>query len=83
MTKIDALPTQAAQWTCDIVTSPGNLFNDEGEPVPSERLELWRRDPVECMKELMGNPIFKEFLEYAPQKHFKDEEGEIRVFDEM
>lgn len=35
------------------------------------------------MKELMGNPIFKEFLEYAPQKHFKDEEGEIRVFDEM
>jgi len=49
----------------------------------SEKLELWRRNPVECMKELMGNPIFKDALEYAPQKHFSDEEGTNRVFDEM
>ena len=38
---------------------------------------------MECMKELMGNPIFKDSLEYAPQKHFTDEEGNNRVFDEM
>ena len=81
--KIDELPTQATRWTCDIVTSPGNQLTDDGEPAPPERLELWRRDPVECMKELMGNPIFKESLEYAPQKHFTDEEGNNRVFDEM
>jgi hypothetical protein len=81
--KIDALPTQATGWTCDIVTSPGNRLNDEGDPVSSERLELWMRDPVECMKELMGNPIFRKYMEYAPQKHFLDEEGKNRVFDEM
>ena len=51
--------------------------------MPSERLELWRRDPVECMKELMGNPMLKEYLRYAPQKCFTDEEGKNRVFDEM
>ena len=51
--------------------------------MPPERLELWRWDPVECMKELMGNPIFKDSLEYVPQKHFLDEEGNNRVFDEM
>jgi Plavaka transposase len=61
----------------------GNQLNDEGEPVPSERLELWRRDPVECMKELMGNPLFKESLEYIPQKQYMDEEGKNHVFDEM
>ena len=83
MKKIDELPTQATGWTCDIVTSPGNQLTDEGEPVPSERLELWRRDPVECLKELMGNPMFKNSLEYAPQKHFMDEEGTNRVYDEM
>ena len=81
--KIDELPTQATRWTCDIVTSPGNQLTDDGEPAPPERLELWRRDPVECVKELMGNPIFKESLEYAPQKHFTDEEGNNRVFEEM
>ena len=83
MKKVDELPTQATRWTCDIVTSPGNQLTDEGEPVPSERLELWRRDPVECMKELMGNPMFENSLEYAPQKHFMDKEGNNRVVDEM
>ena len=65
------------------MTSTGNQLSDDGEPVPPERLELWRWDPVECMKELMGNPILKDSLEYAPQKHFMDEEGINRVFDEM
>ena len=81
--KIDAFPTQASQWTCDIVTSSGNQVTDDRELVPPERLELWKRDLVECMKDLMGNPIFKESLEYAPQKHFTDEEGNNHVFDEM
>ena len=83
MKKIDELPTQATGWTCNIVTSAGNRVNDAGEPVPSERLELWRCDPVECMKELMGNPILKDYLRYTPQKCFTDEEGKNRVFDEM
>ena len=38
---------------------------------------------MECLKELMGNPMFKNSLEYAPQKHFMDEEGTNRVYDEM
>ena len=81
--KIDELPTQAAKWSCDIIMSPGNQFTDEGQRVPPERLELWRRDPVECIKELMGNPIFEKSLEYAPQKHYMDKDGNNRVFDEM
>jgi Plavaka transposase len=81
--KIDNLPTQATRWSCDIITSTGDLLTDEGEHAPSERLELWRRDPIECIKELMGNPLYKESLEYAPQRHYMDEEGNIRVFEEM
>ena len=81
--KIDKLPTQAARWTCDIIMSSGNQLTDEGEPVAPERLELWRQDPVECMKELVGNPLLKDSLEYTPQKHFMDKEGNNCVFDEM
>ena len=31
----------------------------------------------------MGNPVFENSLEYAPQKQYMDKEGNIRVFDEM
>jgi hypothetical protein len=82
--KIDELLTQATRWTCDIVTSPGNQLTNEGEPVAPERLELWRQDPVECMKKLMGNPIFKNSLEYALQKHFMEkwhhDEHRVKLF---
>ena len=54
-------------WTCDIVTSKGDLLNEAGEPLPSEKLELWRRDPVECVRELLGNPALKDYLKYAPE----------------
>jgi Plavaka transposase len=31
----------------------------------------------------MGNPMFKDVLKYAPEKVYIDEEGNLRVFDEM
>ena len=82
--KIDALPTQGAGWTCNVITSKGNqVSNEDGEPLPDEKLELWRRDPVECVKELLGNPALKNHMKYAPEHVYEDVEGETRVFDEM
>jgi hypothetical protein len=74
---------QGAGWTCDIISSKGNQLNAEGEPLPMEKLELWRRDPVECIKELMGNPALKKYMKYAPERVYEDDEGTNRVFDEM
>lgn len=74
---------QAAGWTCDIVMFPGNQLNEDGELMPPEKLELWRRDPVECVKELMGNLMLKDSLNYIPEQHFSDKEGVNCVFDEM
>ena len=81
--KIDALPTQGAGWTCDVVTSKGNQLNDDGEPMPVVKLELWRRDPVDCVRELLGNPALKNHMKYAPERLYEDVEGKSRVFDEM
>ncbi|KDR74234.1 hypothetical protein GALMADRAFT_70686, partial [Galerina marginata CBS 339.88] len=81
--KIDALLTQGAPWTCDIVTSNGDQVNKAGELMPPERLKLWRRDPVECVKELLGNPALRESMKYAPERHFEDEAGTNRIYDEM
>ncbi|KAF8867845.1 hypothetical protein BD779DRAFT_1685231 [Infundibulicybe gibba] len=81
--KIDNLPTQGPQWTCDIITAQGDKLNDDGEPMPAEQLELWRRDPVECIKDLLANPTLKDSMRYAPERVFTDLEGNVHAYDEM
>jgi len=60
----------------------GDKLGDDGEKM-HEKLELWRRDPVDCVKELLGNPAFKEFISYTPERVFSDNAGKERIFDEM
>jgi hypothetical protein len=48
-----------------------------------EENELWVRDPVECIRELVGNPAFRDYLAYDCQQVFTDKEGERRRYDEM
>ena len=38
---------------------------------------------MECIKELIGNPAFRDNLRYTPEKVYEDDEGNIQVFDEM
>ncbi|KAF8172517.1 hypothetical protein K438DRAFT_1981370 [Mycena galopus ATCC 62051] len=49
----------------------------------TETVELWFRDPVECVAELIGNPMFKDAMRYAPQKLFTDQAGTEEVVNEM
>ncbi|KAJ7586919.1 hypothetical protein C8J56DRAFT_1051214 [Mycena floridula] len=41
-----------------------------------------RRDPLECIKELMGNPAFKDHLCYAPEQQFLDKEMTNQVYSD-
>ena len=45
-------------------------------------VELWRRDPVECVKELMGNPAFKDHMSYIEHVNL-DNGRKVRIYDEM
>ena len=49
----------------------------------NEQLELWHRDPIECMRELIGNPAFREFISYVAEQVYMDDKGDIQVYDEM
>lgn len=60
----------------------GNALDEDGN-VMEEELEMWRRDPVDLVRELIGNPAFKDSMAYAPEKVFATMEGEERVLDEM
>ena len=48
----------------------------------SEELELWRRDPVEIIRELLGNPAWKADISYEPMRYFEDKDHSIHIIDE-
>ena len=79
---VDKLPT-GPSWTCEIINVAGdNDYNDDGV-TQGEALELWRRDSVECVSELIGNPTFKEYISYILEHVYTDDMGNIRIYDEM
>ncbi|KAH7926125.1 hypothetical protein BV22DRAFT_1009731 [Leucogyrophana mollusca] len=49
----------------------------------SEDVDLWLRDPVECIKDLIGNSSFRDCMTYAPERAYADRLGKTRLFDDM
>jgi len=76
--KVDSLPI-GPKWVCDVVSVAGNKVDANGQKM-CEEVELWRRDPVECVQELLGNPQFAEAMSYAPERRFR---RKIREYGEM
>ncbi|EPQ50928.1 hypothetical protein GLOTRDRAFT_133665 [Gloeophyllum trabeum ATCC 11539] len=80
--KVDSLPTVGAPWIQEVITIAGTEFDGNGEPM-HEEVELWYRDPVECVRELVGNPAFEGKQAYAPERVYVDPQGQNRMYDEM
>ncbi|KAI0081369.1 hypothetical protein K474DRAFT_1759598 [Panus rudis PR-1116 ss-1] len=79
--KVDALPV-TQNWQYTDITVVGDRKGEDGK-LMSERLELWRRDPLECVRELIGNPEFRDTMRYTPEKVFADMGRNVRIYDEM
>ncbi|KAJ7193475.1 hypothetical protein GGX14DRAFT_537556 [Mycena pura] len=82
--RIDALP-EGPKWTCYPFELEGDELDASGKQ-KKEVVELWCRDPVECVRELVGNPAFREKQHYAPYRIFKQfEDGKCsnREVNEM
>lgn len=60
----------------------GDLKDEDGQ-LKTEDIELWRRNPVECLQELLGNSAFREHLQYGPIQLHGNGEGTQRIYDEM
>ncbi|KAJ7716992.1 hypothetical protein B0H16DRAFT_1898115 [Mycena metata] len=84
--KIDDLPG-GVKWQCKEMDVKGDLPDHDKDPTGAtmrgETVELWWRDPVECVRELIGNPMFRDVMRFAPEELYEDEEGNIRVYNEM
>jgi hypothetical protein len=87
---VDKLPT-GPEWACRLVCihddlgplDENNAVTEDMQDGKTEELELWMRDPVACIRELMGNPAFDGSMAYAPEKVYTDPEGRTRRYDEM
>jgi hypothetical protein len=44
---------------------------------------VFKRNVLDVVKELIGNPRFKEFMRYAPKRHWTSNRRKFRVYDEM
>lgn len=76
---------------CQTIRTHGDLDPTEsdtpdgqlGGNTESEELQMWMRDPVACIRELISNPSFDGSMAYAPEKVYVDQEGQTRRYDEM
>ncbi|KAJ7845794.1 hypothetical protein B0H13DRAFT_1647159 [Mycena leptocephala] len=78
---IDSLPIGAG-WNIKHIPLTGDIVDENGK-LKEETAELWFRDPVDCVKELMGNPAFKYVMDYAPTRLFVDAKRAEELFKEM
>jgi hypothetical protein len=69
-------------WGCKKVSVTGNHADEDGN-IMTEEVEVWHRDVVDCVCELLGNPLFKEYMAYTPVHTFKDKAGLHRLIDDM
>ncbi|KAH7919169.1 hypothetical protein BV22DRAFT_1134039 [Leucogyrophana mollusca] len=81
MKAVDKLP-RGAEWKLKMVTVEGDRKGPDGK-VLTEELELWLRDPIGCIRELMANPAFADVMSYAPEKVYVDETENGRRYGEM
>ncbi|KAJ7212605.1 hypothetical protein GGX14DRAFT_393506 [Mycena pura] len=79
---LPTLPT-GPDWKCEIVHVPGDRV-DENDLLMSEDLELWIRNPVECIEELMSNPTFAKSMAYGPERVYSSKipDKKCRIIDE-
>ncbi|QRV81589.1 hypothetical protein RhiJN_09604 [Ceratobasidium sp. AG-Ba] len=54
-----------------------------GEGIYCQTHTLFRRDIVDVIRELLGDPRFKKCMRYAPEKHWTSHERACRLYGEM
>jgi hypothetical protein len=77
---VNALPW-GLDWSVDFVEVEGDLLDNKGKP-RVEVLELWRKNILDIIPELIGNLAFTD-SQYAPIQVCEDTKGQIRVYSEM
>jgi len=74
---VDALP-QGPEFQCTPLKVVGDIIDERGNK-REEILDVWHRDPVEVIADLLENISFKDNMKWVPERRFRDRENQSRV----
>lgn len=77
---VDALPI-GPEWIRDVLQVQTG-YNLDGTP-KMEEVELWRKDPTDCVEQLIGDSTFDGNVAYGPETTFVDAAGKTQCYGEM
>ncbi|QRV84442.1 hypothetical protein RhiJN_12458 [Ceratobasidium sp. AG-Ba] len=80
---LDKLPTAGPRWRRIQRTIVGTLKDASGENFLKEEVEIWVRDIVEVIRELIGNTAYGNKLVFVPQRVEINGDPTKRRIDEM
>lgn len=71
---IDRLP-QGPPWEAEeLVVGEGEYARDH---------ILYKRSVIDVIRDLVGNPAFKQFMRYVPERHWTTRAQQSRIYGEM
>ncbi|KZT54933.1 hypothetical protein CALCODRAFT_423663, partial [Calocera cornea HHB12733] len=59
---VDSLP-QPPSWICKRYSIESSIPES-----PPQQVEMFHRDPIEVVRELLGNPLFANDMKYTPRR---------------
>ncbi|KAG2050313.1 hypothetical protein BDR06DRAFT_1065146 [Suillus hirtellus] len=63
---------------------PGRpTFRREQIIVAGEAFDIYYRDVLECIKALYGDPDFADYLVFAPERHYTDDDETVQLYSDM
>ncbi|KAG6884215.1 hypothetical protein C0992_006739, partial [Termitomyces sp. T32_za158] len=78
--KIDELPG-GPDWECKVIEITGDEKNSNNA-FQTEEVEVWMRDPVKCIEELLENPFIGKNNGYVPIRVYRDNARTNREYGE-
>jgi hypothetical protein len=76
------MPTAGPEWKRDKFTIEGDLKDPDDEPL-TEEVEMWSRNILDVIQELLENNVYGDKLVFAPRREYNDISQNERRYSEM
>lgn len=80
---IDDTPLGGTKWSKLSIKYSGNQLPPDRLPWMDQSFDVWFRDPLSCIHNMLANPDFKESFDYVPYREFQVDNTERRYQDFM
>jgi hypothetical protein len=80
---LDKLPAAGPRWRRIVKTIKGTVPGPKPGTTLKEEVEIWVRDIIEVIRELIGNTLYGQKLVFVPRRVYLNGDQSQRQIDEM